>query len=88
MKSKIINPGIRTENLERYYFMKGKISEKKCRDYVGVTCVNGNCPAANRVEYEEIYIPLAKRCKECFFYMYIGCEDCALAGTKYCANEI
>jgi len=37
--------------------MKGKISEKTCRDYVGVTCVNGNCPAENRVEYEEIYIP-------------------------------
>ena len=67
--------------------MKGKISEKTCKNYVGVTCVNGNCPAANREEYEEIYIPLAKRCKQCFYYRYIGCEDCALAGTKYCTNE-
>lgn len=50
-----------------------------CGFYVGVTCVNGNCPGAL---YEECGIPLPLKCSDCFYNK--GCEDCALSGTEYC----
>ena len=57
----------------------------QCNKYVGVACVDGTCPIANREEYEERCIPVIKSCKGCFYYR--GCEDCALNGTEYCKKE-
>ena len=48
----------------------------RCRDYVGVACVDGTCPMANRAEYEERCMDVVNNCREC--WMYKGCEDCAL----------
>lgn len=62
---------------------KKKITkQKRCRDYVGVACVDGTCPVALREEYEERCIPTVKSCQDCFCYK--GCEDCALKDTEYC----
>lgn len=58
--------------------------EKRCKRYVGVSCVDGACPVANREAYEEVCIPTIKNCKDCFCYK--GCEDCALRGTEYCCK--
>lgn len=55
-----------------------------CKGYVGVACVDGTCPIANREDYEEYGIPLINNCKECFYYK--GCEDCALNETEYCVK--
>lgn len=55
---------------------------ERCKNYVGVTCVNGTCPVALRDEYAEYGIPTIDDCDECFYYK--GCEDCALSGTEYC----
>ena len=55
---------------------------KRCRNYVGVACVDGSCPMAKREEYEERCIPVINNCEECHFYE--GCKDCALADTEYC----
>lgn len=61
------------------------MAEKRCKDYVGVACVDGTCPVANREEYEERCYPVTKNCREC--WLYKGCEDCALAGTEYCDKK-
>ena len=53
-----------------------------CNSYVGVTCVNGNCPLAFSDEYAERGIPLPRDCVDCYYNK--GCEDCALSGTEYC----
>lgn len=37
-----------------------------CTDYVGVTCVNGNCPNALASEYPE------------YGYTHVKCEECFL----------
>ena len=55
---------------------------KRCKDYVGVACVDGSCPKANWEEYAERDMDVVKSCKECHYYK--GCEDCALDGTEYC----
>lgn len=57
---------------------------KYCKGYVGVACVDGTCPKANREEYEERGIPVPK-CADC--WLYKGCEDCALDGTEHCDKE-
>ncbi len=59
---------------------------KRCKNYVGVTCVDGTCPRANAEEREERDISLITSCRYCPFYR--GCEDCALARTKYCSVRI
>lgn len=51
---------------------------KKCKNYCGVECVNGNCPIALREEYEERCYPVVEDCGECHYYK--GCEDCAFSG--------
>ena len=56
--------------------------KERCRNYVGVACVDGSCPSANREEYEERYMPVIKGCSDCFYYR--GCVDCALSDTQYC----
>lgn len=50
---------------------------KKCKNYCGVECVNGNCPIALREEYEERCYPVVEDCDECHYYK--GCEDCAFS---------
>ena len=48
-----------------------------CPDYVGVACVDGTCPIANREEYAERCMPVISCCRDCFYYK--GCEDCAIS---------
>ena len=40
----------------------------RCRDYVGVACVDGTCPMANRAEYEERCMDVVNNCRECWMY--------------------
>lgn len=58
---------------------------KRCKDYVGIACVDGSCPKANAEEYEERCMDVVKNCNDCFYYK--GCEDCALSETEYCTNK-
>lgn len=58
---------------------------KRCKRYVGVTCVNGSCPIALREEYEERCMDVIKGCEDCSYYR--GCEDCAWDGTPDCVKE-
>ena len=44
---------------------------KRCKDYVGVACVNGTCPQAQREEYEERGMFVPQKCDNC--WMYRGC---------------
>ena len=62
------------------------MNRKICREYVGVSCVNGSCPKANAEEYAERGMYVVRNCDECIFYK--GCEDCALFGTEYCDIKI
>lgn len=57
-----------------------------CKNYVGLSCVDGSCPIANEDDYFELHIPMDKDCKQC--YMNKGCEDCALLDTKYCDKQV
>lgn len=59
---------------------------KVCKDYVGLSCVDGSCPKANTEEYAERDMDVVKNCKECHYYK--GCEDCALHETEYCEKEL
>ncbi len=54
-----------------------------CPSYIGVACIDGSCPKANKEEYEEYCIPVVYSCEECHFYL--GCADCAEYG---CDNEL
>lgn len=58
----------------------------RCGDYVGVTCVNGFCPIANREEYAERGYDVIYNCNECPFYN--GCKDCALFDTELCEGKV
>ena len=58
---------------------------KICRDYVGISCVDGTCPMANPPEHMEAARFSRKTCRSCFSYE--GCRDCALAGTEYCSSN-
>ena len=46
----------------------------RCKGYVGIACVDGSCPIANRDEYIEYGIPAVWSCEDC--HMYKGCEYC------------
>lgn len=59
---------------------------KRCRDYVGVACIDGTCPKANVDEYIEYCIPVIKTCSECHFYK--GCEDCMFVGMEYYCRDV
>lgn len=39
----------------------------RCKDYVGVRCIDGSCPIALHDEYEERGMDCIKSCEECFF---------------------
>lgn len=56
-----------------------------CGAYVGVACVDGSCPTANKDEYIERGMDVVWSCRECSFYK--GCVDCALSGTQYCEKN-
>lgn len=79
----MINESVKksTSRIQVFYYTRWNSEKKRCRDYVGVACVNGRCPAAIREKYEEECIPVVIRCHNCFFYR--GCEDCALADTDW-----
>lgn len=51
---------------------------ERCPNYVGLACVDGTCPIANR----EGYVLTIDDCDKCFYHK--GCEDCALEGTEHC----
>ena len=53
----------------------------RCINYVGVTCVNGNCPNALADDYPE-YGYEHVTCEECGHFK--GCTDCAFYGTHLC----
>ena len=59
--------------------------KKICKNYVGVSCVNGIYPQAQKEEYEERGVFIPKKCED--YWMYKGCEDCALYETKYCIHD-
>lgn len=53
-----------------------------CPDYVGVACVDGTCPIANREEYAMRDMPVFSSCRNCFYYE--GCKDCMFSDTDDC----
>lgn len=53
-----------------------------CDRYIGVHCVDGSCPLANAVEYDERGIPLPDDCDDCC--CRLGCDDCILDGDARC----
>lgn len=57
---------------------------KVCKGYVGIACVDGNCPKALAEEYAKRYMDVIKSCDECIYYR--GCEDCAFEGDSFCVN--
>lgn len=59
---------------------------KRCPNYVGVACVNGTCPKANRDEYDERCMDVISNCKDCFYYE--GCIDCVLYHTEQCLDSM
>lgn len=71
---------------KQYYILEIKsVDCKICGSYVGVSCVDGSCPIANREEYEERDMFVIKSCREC--HLRRGCEDCALDNTEHCAKR-
>jgi len=63
--------------------MAQKNNKRICPEYVGVACIDGTCPKANKDEYEERCIPIVNNCREC--HRYKGCEDCVFQGnSEYC----
>jgi hypothetical protein len=68
-----------------HFVTKKSKEESRCKEYVGVTCVNGGCPNAMADEYPE-YGYEHCTCEECGYYK--GCEDCALAGTEHCNKAL
>ena len=60
------------------------MKEKRCKDYCGVTCVDGNCPIAL---YNEDFTMFERKlsCGHCIYYK--GCKDCYFRGTEVCAHK-
>lgn len=48
---------------------------KRCKNYIGVACIDGSCPKANKDEYEERCMDVINNCDDCPYYE--GCKDCA-----------
>lgn len=60
--------------------------EMRCKNYVGVACVNGACPQIQKEEYEEYSRSFDdQKCEYCWFYE--GCVDCMFDGTKFCIGR-
>lgn len=60
------------------------IKSSRCKEYVGINCVDGTCPIALSDLYEEYCMDVVKSCKDCWYYK--GCEDCLLYDTPECKN--
>jgi len=60
--------------------------QKYCDKYVGVTCVDGNCPITLAREYPEIYGNDVFICEDC--YAYKGCEDCMFMLDEGCVQKM
>lgn len=56
--------------------------DMNCPQYLGVACIDGYCPRANRDEYLERGMDVPESCNDC--PQNRGCEDCYFKGTKYC----
>lgn len=56
----------------------------RCKDYVGVTCVDGSCPKTLAQECPESGMGAIKDCDDCPFYK--ECEDCAFYATEHCSS--
>lgn len=54
---------------------------KACHKFCCVSCVDGSCPIALRVKYEEYCMDVIKSCKECYHY---DCKNCDFENTEYC----
>ena len=59
-------------------------NEKRC--WVGLRCVDGTCPMANREEYAERGYDVVHSCAEC--PEEPKCETCYFEGTPDCGAEI
>lgn len=53
---------------------------KRCKEYCGVSCIDGTCPKANIEEYVERGYDVVTKCDDCSRYK--GCEDCYFSGRK------
>lgn len=60
--------------------------QQYCDKYVGVTCVDGNCPITLANEYPEIYANDMIICEDC--YAYKGCEDCMFMLDVGCVQKM
>lgn len=51
---------------------------KYCKNYLGVSCIDGSCPnaIAEELPYEKI------KCEDC--WRYKGCADCAMPDMDNC----
>lgn len=71
-----------------------KVKKPICKQYVGITCVNGYCPNAlsnydmerDDDAYAWAHLDKPIKCTECIYNN--GCEDCALWNTQECSHEI
>lgn len=58
------------------------MTNRNCKGYCGVACIDGTCPKANRDEYAERGYDIVDNCNECPYNN--GCEDCCFNGTEMC----
>lgn len=58
---------------------------ERCKRYLGVSCIDGNCPVALMEEYGERVMPIVDNCDDC--HLYGGCDDCAWDGTRHCPHS-
>ena len=57
--------------------------EKRCKNYLGVNCFNGNCPI--QLYYENsIKFERKPTCKKCAYNK--GCENCYLQQKRLCVK--
>lgn len=63
------------------------MSDRKtiCKNYCGISCVDGTCPKANREDYEKLGMDVIKKCDDCHYYR--GCDDCAFWETDICPDH-
>lgn len=69
-------------NIQRWKYDTINRLTVRCRNYCGVSCVNGTCPIANRDEYIERDIPVVWDCDYCHYYE--GCKDCYFFENPEC----
>lgn len=54
--------------------------------FLGVTCIDGNCPMSLADEYQERGMDVIMDCSDC--YVSLGkCEDCYFYETEYCVHH-